>query len=386
MSRRRIITIAVVVAIVAVTVAVVVTRDRGNGTTHAASRTVETDTGFTIGERAAPYRIVYRLDDLGDERIAPSTDVVWVRQPFESRLETSSGAPPGDTLQSIQVATVDRLRLGTLSEPLVVARVPGLAVSDLRLAPILDDSLDTGLLELREQRIVADRRCQVVRSGTLLGAGPLVPLTRAEHADSCIDDEGLLLEEVLYRDGEPTLHRIAVEVDIAPRLASGLFDTGDIVLPVDKGGGSARAVDPDAGSLGPFWVLPRNRPPDGFTRVGRFSIIPPQPNRFAAGQDPAVVAGTADVFVRDADFVVVYQGGTIGQVDPFPATPGAPAIDGGALGEGELLLSALGTELRFPQRRGRFVHVIGTLAPDDLRALARSLTVTEGTGLVYLSR
>ena len=378
---------AVLVAalVVGVVIALVVVRDGDDGGDDG-STIVDTDREFTIGHRDAPYRIVYRLDDLSDDGVAPSTDVVWVRQPFESRLETSSGAPPGDELQSIQIAALDRLRLGTLDEPLVIARVPALAVSDVRVAPVLDDAVRGGLLELREQRLVAARRCQVVRSGTLLGAGPLVPITRAEHADSCIDGEGLLLEEVLYRDGKANLHRVAVEVDGTPRITRDLFDAGDIVLPADKGGGSARFVDPTTGSLGPFWILPGNEPPDGFTRLGRISVIPPQPGRFASGTDPAIVAGTADVFVRGADFVVLYQGGTVGRVDAFPATPGAPAIDGGALGEGELLLSAVGTELRFPQRRGRFVHVIGTLAADELRTLARSLTETEGTGLVYLPR
>ena len=141
----------------------------------------------------------------------------------------------------------------------------------------------------------------------------------------------------------------------------------------------------DAGALGAFWTPPGNDPPDGFTRVGRFAIVPPQAERFAASlQDPGIVAGTADVFVRGPDFVVVWQGGTLGGVEAYPPTDGAAAVDGGPVGRGEVLPSALGTELRFPQEGGRFVHVVGTLQADDLRAVARSLVETEGTGLVYL--
>ena len=76
------------------------------------------------------------------------------------------------------------------------------------------------------------------------------------------------------------------------------------------------------------------------------------------------MAGVADVFVRQSDFVAVWQGG--------------------ALGEGTVLLSALGTELRFPQERGRFVHVVGTLTVDELATIAGSMVATEGAGLVYL--
>lgn len=379
MKLRR--TIAVVTAIGVLVVAAVLLLDRDPGVDpRAGSRRVATDPSFTIGSRAAPYRIVYRLGDLSDDRVEQSIDEVWVRQPFESRLETSTN----DELQGVQVSALDRIRIGSLDEPLVIARVPGLAVSDVRIAPVLDDAIDAELLELREQREVAGRRCQVVRSGTLLGGEHLVPATDAEHADSCLDGEGLLLEEVLYHDGAPTLHRIAIEVDTDPALRDELFEPGEITLPADGGGGSSLTVDPEAGSVGAFWTPPGNDPPRGFDRVGRISMVPPQPERFAAQTDPAIVAGVADVFVRGHDFVVVWQGGTVGRVESHAATPGAARVDGGALGDGELLLSALGTELRFPQPRGRFVHVVGTLPADELVAIARSLTETEGAGLVYL--
>lgn len=385
MTRRTLALLVAVLAVLATLATIGALAVRGGGDDQAPQgQVVDSDPAFKIGSRATPYRIVYRLDDLSDRKIAPTTDQVWVRQPFESRLETSSGEGDGGELQSVQIAAIDRLRLGTLDEPLIIARVPGLAVSDLRVSPMLDDAVAAGLIERREQRVVAGRRCQVVRSGTLLGAGPLVPITDREHADSCIDAEGLMLEETLYSDGKPTLHRLAIEVDTSPALAADLFDVGAIVIPVDKGAGSSLPVDPDVGALGPFWVLSADDLPGGFERVGRFSIIPPQPDRFATPGNPAIVAGTADVFVSDADMIVLYQGGTAGGVVAFPPTPHAASVDGDALGRGEAVLSALANELHFPQPHGKFVHVIGTLPIDDLVALARHLVETEGTGLVYL--
>lgn len=357
--------------------------DGGSGDGRA---TVDPDPRFEIGATAVPYRVVYRLDDLSNDEAEPSTDEVWVRQPFDSRLETSSGEPPGGDLLSVQVAEVDRLRLPSdEAQPVVVARVPRLAVSDVRVAPILDDALDRGLLELGGQRVVAERRCQVVRSGTLLGSGPLVAIGRREHAESCLDADGLLLEETLFIDGEPTIHRVAVEVDTDPELDDDLFDAGPIDRPVEDVG-SARPVDPDAGALGEFWTLPGNEPPAGFARVGRFGIIPPQPELFQRQEMTPIVAGTADVFERGADFVVVYQGGTHGRVDAFGSEAGAERVDDPELGDGELILSALGSEVRFRRPAGRFVHVIGSLGRDELVAIAGSLVATEGTGLVYLER
>lgn len=377
--RRTIAVVTVVGALVLVAWLVAGGRDTERDP-RAGSRVVEADPDFVIGTREAPYRIVYRLGDLSDDRVEPSIDEVWIRQPFESRLETSTN----DVLQGVQVSALNRIRFGSLEEPLVVARVPGLAVSDVRVASVLEDAVDAELLELREQREVAGRRCQVVRSGTLLGAGPLVAITDAEHADTCIDGEGLLLEEVLYHDGAPTLHRIATEVDTDPTLRDDLFETGEITLPADGGGGSSLPVDPEVGAIGSFWTPPGNDAPGGFDRVGRYSVVPPQPERFEAPQDPAIIAGVADVFEREHDFVVVWQGGTVGRVDAHPAMPDAARVDGGALGDGEVLLSALGTEVRFARPRGRFVHVIGSLSVDELLAIARSLTESEGAGLVYL--
>lgn len=373
MTRRRWL-VLVAVALVAATVAV--TRTSGGNTTR--------DPAFVIGSRTDPYRIVYRLDDRSHDAVEPTTDVIWVRQPFESRLESRTGAPPGGALLSVQIAAIDRLRLGSIDAPLVIARVPGLAVSDVRVAPVLHAAVDAGLLEIRQQRTVAGRRCQVVRSGTLLGAGALVDITRSEYADSCIDAEGLLLEETLFIEGAATVHRVAVEVDRSPALDDTMFDAGKIVLTADQGGGSSRPVDPDVGAKGPYWVVPAGTRPDGFGVVGRYSVITPQTERFADPARAKVVAATADVFTRGVDFVVVHQGGTLGGVEAFARTPGAAHIDGGALGDGELVLSALGTELRFARPGGKFVHVIGTLGVDDLVALARQLVETEGTGLVYL--
>lgn len=335
---------------------------------------------FEIGVRDTPYKVTYRLDDKSSSSIAATTDVVWVRQPFESRLESSSDG----TLHGVQIAAIDRLRLGTVDEPLIIARVPGLAVSDVRVRPLLDDALDAGLLERGALRSILGRRCQVLRSGTLLGAGPLVPITKAEHADSCIDNGGLLLEETLFSNGKATLHRVATDIDASPRMSDDLFEIGDFTAAADKGAGSSLPVDPTKGALGSFWTLDADAVPRGFTQVGRFGIVPPQSDRFAIPDNPAIIAGTADVFVRDTDFVVVWQGGSRGGVDAFPPIRDAIPVDGGALGDGEAELSALGNEVRFARPHGKFVHVIGTLAVDTLTAIARDLRETQGTGLVYL--
>lgn len=346
---------------------------------------VDTDPEFAIEQYEGPYRIVYRLDD-PNGTIPTETDRVVVRPPFESRLETGPGLPPGGQTTSVQVATRDTLRIGGVDNAATIARVPGLAPSTIRLAPIVDAALAAGLLELREQREVIGRRCQVYRSGSTFGAGPLVPITAEEFADTCVDGQGLLLEETLFVEGDASYRRTAVEVDLDHRPTDDAFQTGPISAPVDQGGGAVTRAEPDSRPEGRFFELPDEAVPAGYEHVGRFSVIPPQPEKFA---DPSlrdtIIAGVVDLFADDSDgTVAIYQGATLGQIEAFVPFDFAPSVDAPALGTGTVLLSALGTELRFGLDRGQFVHVYGTEGVDVLTAMAAALVETEGTGLVLV--
>lgn len=348
--------------------------------------TVEADPAFEIGVRSAPYRVVYVVESLVDDT-PDQTERVTVDAPFRGRLEVAAGPPPGGEVTAVQVSILEKLRLGGPDTPVVVHRVPALAVSDIRLAPLLDRALAEGRLELRGQKRVAGRRCQVVRSATLLGGGPLGAIGAGEHADSCVDADGILLEEILHFDGEPALRRVAVSVEVDPPLDDDVFETGEVLAPVDQGGGSVLPVDPEEGAEGEFWVLPTDALPAGFELVGRYAVVPPQPERFEETADAgSPVAGTADVYRRGADALVLYQGDTLRGDDAFADRPESLPVEAGALGSAGLLLSATGSEVRVDRGGGRFVHVTGSIAPEELLAVARSLLRTEGTGLVYLDR
>lgn len=348
------------------------------------STVVDDDPGFVVGPSTVDHRIVYRV--VGSDG-SVETDRFVVRLPFDSRLETARGAPPGGETVSVQVGTIDRLAIGGVDEPATVGRTPGLAPSAIDVAPVLDAALASGVIELTEQRIVAGRRCQVLRSATTLAAAPLLPIVDGEHAESCIDGDGLLLEETLFIDGEEAFRRTAVEVEISPRIADESFAVGDPTAPVDQGGGDTSPADPTSAPIGPFMELPADAVPDGYRMLGRYSVIPPQPDRFS---DPTmrdgIIAGVVDVFASEdaGDVIVVYQGGTLGQVEAFPVVETAEEIEIDGLGTGRLVLDARGSEVRVPLDGGRFVHVLGPVDPDLLVGVVGSLVETEGTGLVLL--
>jgi hypothetical protein len=330
------------------------------------------------------YRIVYRGESGRGSSAVVTTDKVWVRRPWESRLESWTGAPPGKTLLSTQVASFGRrVTGGPDSEPLVLDLVPAVPASDVRMQPSLADAIARKLVERRGVRHIAGRTCQVYRTANVL-ADTVYARSGSDAVDSCVDVAGLLLEEVVMAGGKPVSRRVAISVEEDAAVADELFATTGTPIKVTDGGGFVRQADPATHPEGESFELAT--PPTGWTFRGRYTVIPPQPH---AEVDPSIgsnqLAGTADVYERGADVFLVDQGATLRGADAFKVDRAHPTVDlGPLLGRGEVLIGPRGNEVRVALKGGRYVRVYGTLAVGELAALARELTPVEGTGLVYL--
>ena len=341
--------------------------------------------GAPAVEVASPesFRIVYRVED-AEKGVSHRTDVVSVRRPWESRLETRSGPPPGDEELSVQVATFgQRMNRAAGQDPSVFELGPVLPASDLRLDDVLEPAVAAGRLERREVREVLDRRCQVYRSGDYLSAAALSPPLPDLYADSCVDAAGLLLEEVLVVDGTAIARRSAVDVDEEPTLADDLFPRGEPTVPASAGGGTMHKLA--EGSMPPGTFLVADAIPEGFTSIGRYSVVPPQAENF--GDDPTRAgfrrAMVSDVYVRGVDVLILEQGATLEGAAPFEVDPTNPTLDVGPYGTAEVRFSALGNQVRSLQPGGRFVQATGTLTPDELATVLRSLREVPGGELVF---
>lgn len=332
------------------------------------------------------YRITYRVESGPPDDRTISTDVVSVLRPFDSRLETWN-----DDVAEGQPDTVQVSALGALlfdagdGQALIVARPPGTGASDLRLDATLAAAADAGSVERREVREVIGRRCQAYRSRAPLSAGTVVPALPDEHTDTCVDAAGLVLEERYMLAGKPVLRRVATDVEVETDLSADDFEVDGVAIPVDKGGGSFLAVDPESRPLGEFREL--DRPPAGFSQVGRYAVVPGQAEAFA---DPTrrstIVASTADVFASGADLLVVDQGATLEGAAPFTTDPAARLVEVDGVGPMEVVITPQHLELRAALGGGRFLRVLGTVDLAVLAEVASRLRLTEGDGLVYLER
>jgi len=348
-----------------------------------------------ITRTPSSWHIVYRLEEETGANMRVSTDKVWVRRPFDSVLETWSGPPPGNELQVRQLATFTRRTNGEVTLELP----PTMPASDVRVLGVLDAALAHGALVRRGvQKEIAGRRCEVYRSFQLLSAPVLRPPDERgeEYGDSCVDEAGLVLEEVLVDGGDQLARRVAVSVEEDVALGDELFPVKARTVEVAQGGGRVRPLVPGNRPPGEFFELDGGSdaaagsvPFEGFVAQGRWSVVPPQPENFVDVQDDIQAplrqrAAVTDVFVRGVDVVLIEQGGTRGGAPPYTPDEDAPRIDlGPVFGEGEVVLSAQEVAVRVQLPGGRYVRVAGTLTPPELAAVAKRLVSQPGGTLDF---
>lgn len=387
------------VVILAASVALGIGLDRANRSdqpswpklSRAGSKKVGGSGGRALPFHAVPdrYDIIYRVELPGGNRIVVTTDRITVRRPFDSRVQSLSGPPPGVTLAGDRASRFATLALGSTdgSTAKVFAPPPGLAGSDLRPDAVLPEAVRKGTVEVRERRRVLGRDCQVYRTGTTIQDGRLVPAgtTAHEYADICVDRSGLLLEEVWVKDGHWIRRRVAAGLREPKRLDDSDFTLSDEEEVAFAGGnGFVKEVQPDTLPQGPGWSL--DQPPAGFTLKGRFAVTPPDTRAFQQPLDEPkrVAVEVSDVWVRGSDVLVMEQGVATSERGVFTASSFSEDVDLGAIGRGEALLDFRGNEARTLFNSGRYVRLVGTMPLADMIKLARSLRPVQGTGVVFL--
>ena len=353
--------------------------ERASGITRTASeRAGDTDRRWTFGAFPQSYRITYRVTITGAE----TDEVLEVVAPFDSRTtsygaSSSRSAPLDEREQSFGVVAT---RAG---DQTTVLQAPP-AIAGPRPAAAILAAEDAGLVERREVRKVAGRRCQVWRTGGQLAATTFVPPDGDDYIDLCIDAAGLLLEEWQVHRGTAIRQRVAVTVDeggVEPGALSQL--PREATLGIDQGGGSIVEIAPTARPVGPFLEVPA--PPDGFTLRGRYTVVPPQVGLVDPELRGKTLAATTDVYVRGVDAIVVERGGVLDLSDPWSVEDAFPDVDlGEAIGTGELVPGRGGGEVRALLGSGRYLRVSGSVDLDTLVEVARSLVPSDdGAGLGF---
>jgi hypothetical protein len=221
-------------------------------------------------------------------------------------------------------------------------------------------------------RVVAGRPCRVYRSAqSLLSTALAGRPTTGDHVDTCVDTQGLVLAERRVVGGKVVQQRRATAVASGPAAGDHSYRTPGTRVPLRQGGGAVVTISDNSRPPGlPFWEPAQA--PAGFSHLGRFAVVPPQPPTGTSAPPPPLSTAVDDVFGRGPDVIVVEQGQTAGARALAPPS-GGQDVDLGPLGRGRLVLSATAPSVTAVLSNNSFVRVSGTVPPEDLMAVARSL-------------
>jgi hypothetical protein len=374
-----------IIAVAGIGTFVVVNRGSGKSTpnyTLTSPIVASPTTDLSISNAPATYHLTYKVDTTGAEGVSTSTEDVTVQRPFNGIVVAKGGVPPGGTEQWRAVSNFGLYSDTTAGgQPTVQHSVPQAALGDFRLDATLQDLVTAGTFAPREVRQVLGRECQVYRTGEPLESFGTQAATSTDYTDACIDNAGLMLEEVSVQSGALAERIIATAVDTPATIANDTFAIAGTPASVADGGVDLTQVDPSAPPAAGYWVL--DTPPPGYTLMGRYHLVMQAQDTSStdpeattttteAGQAPPTTESWADVYVNGNNLIEINQGS--GQ-EPDTQTTGGVTGDLGALGSTTAIANLTGSELvAHPGQTGNYyVHVMGTVPLATIQQVASSL-------------
>lgn len=357
--RLRALAIFATVAVAASIVAVVALRPEKAPSTELRAEVVEGAAGpLAITALPASYHAVYRAETYDGSDATVTTEDISVQRPFDGRVFIREGEPPGGAVQFAGRSTFGAFGNYTDATPQIAGDAPTVALGDLRLANSLPELLGQGLFQLRERRRTSlGRECQVYRTGSPLQTLRITAPTATDYTDACLDETGLLLEEVTVSGGKLAQRLTATTLERDVSLDPAIFAVDGPRVGRDQGGAEVTEVDRTAAPTAGYWAL--DAPPAGFTHRGRFQVT-------------AEGTSHVDVYVRGIDVVTVRQGPPAAEPDLSDA-PAGREVELGSLGAARVAVSSIGPTIVAHPGGEAFVHVTGTLSPADLQGIAGGL-------------
>lgn len=327
-----------------------------------------------LGEPPAAYRVVSLVEAGNPVGTTVRTEILEVRRPWQSRLTTRDGAPPGGEVTDVLQGDFGALDLRpTDGEESVLVLQPDLAPSDLRLDVDLAALVRAGGVEVRERRRVAGEPCQVYRS-TAPPQGQTIGKLSSDSedvVDSCVDRHGIIREQLVWFGDKLLLRRRAVEVDLDPRIGAHELDVeAKSTTPTELGGGALAVVRPEDV---PATAYHLDKPPPGFTLQARYAVAPTMPPTSTGMPSGNRRSSFVDAWTDGVDVLLLDQGGLTFAGDALGPNALASKVDLGPLGQGRSVPGARFSQVSISSKDGTYVRLLGTLPVERLVALMKTL-------------
>jgi hypothetical protein len=388
--RRRVLwaSIGVVILLVAGGVTFLVLRDTG-GSGEAVNATLTSPvvsqpaSPFSISTVPTAYHVVYKIDTSGAQGNQTMTEDMTIQRPFNSKIVTKSGPPPGTTEQWTASSNLG-LYADTSSggSPQVRQSHPQTALGDFRLDATLTDLVSSGMFQTKERRTVLGRDCQVYRTGVALESFSTQAPTAKDYADVCIDSAGLMLEEVAVSSGKLSERLIATTVDDKAAPTADTFTISGTPTTIANGGSELVKIDAATAPAPGYWTF--GTVPQGYTLEGRYRLrtqanTPDSTDPSStttttvAGQQPPTADSYVDVYVNGTQTIVIQQGPPAAAPQNLPSTGATATV--GSLGSVQTATDLTGSRLlAHPSNpSGWFVSVTGTVPMAALQQIGGTL-------------
>ena len=175
---------------------------------------------------AGAFRAVYRVEDSAGPELRILTSVVVLRRPYEARLESREGPPPGGKVLSATVTNRNyQFALSGGDQEDYGFEVSPATAPQTYSVPALRAGVTAGVAAEAGEDMVLGERC--VRFAYLQGGTePLAPASDEQRTESCVTADGVLLREVVTLGGRRVRLAEAVTVERSPALPPETFLTG----------------------------------------------------------------------------------------------------------------------------------------------------------------
>ena len=326
---------------------------------------------LTIGAVSDSYNITYQVQVIADSgSVENHLEKVSIKRPFDDHVIFYAGDAVSDTTE---FEVINNFGLSSTSNggaaPEIRHTLPAPSNSDVRVDLTLNDLVSGGYFVAREQRRLIDRDCTVYRTGRTVESNTVAKATATDYVDVCIDNTGLVLEEMSVNSSKISLRVIAKEISADPQVGTDPLTVEG--TPLGTADGAPLLDEIDKNTIPNANLLSLPTVPAGYEHKGRY-VYREAPAADAAGAGVAPTKDTyVDVYVNGSRSLVIQQGATANetQVD----TTDAQSIDIGLLGQAKLVLGVSNNSIVVNPTGEWFIHLNGAMSASELQDLARQL-------------
>jgi hypothetical protein len=294
---------------------------------------------------------------------------ITLRRPFDDNVIFYVGQAPASSTEYKAITNMGLSATSTTDAPFEIrSALPVTSEVDVRFDVTLDDLINNGFYQRRERRELLGRQCTMYRTGRTVQNQTVAAATAKDYADICIDDSGLVLEEIAVTSGKLSLHVTAKSIDTQPTLAGDEFNI--VGTPLTNTDGAPEMVEIDANTSPADGFLQLSQVPDGYTHVARYRY------RDVPSQDESAAGITqkdtyVDVYQNGTRAIIIHQGKI--EYEPQQDHTDSTKVTVGALGDSDLQFTVLGPTIFAAPAGTWFVHVFANMSAKDIQEMAANL-------------